>query len=92
MIASFREQQEAYGFDTKKIGQMKQVAHGIGSVACTKAPIATKPVYMAPSLLKRADDSLMQYTGLSYTQLFSNLKRMVSSQPEGSSRPDGWGG
>lgn len=60
-VASFEEQQRKLGFDTGKIEQLKRVV--FGSLAAPS--LVTTP--NARAMLKRADGSLMAFTGMGYT-------------------------
>jgi len=67
----FREQQRACGFDTGKIEQMRLAVLGRSSAPCIQpsVPVVHDRMSTTP-MLKRADGSLMAFTGIGYTTLF----------------------
>lgn len=72
-MATFKEQQKACGFDVEGIKRMRLAVLVSPSAPCIQA---SAPVRMKhdrlheTSMLKRADGSLMAFTGMGYTTLF----------------------
>jgi predicted DNA-binding transcriptional regulator AlpA len=76
-VTSFRALQSRYGFNVPLIEQFRQLDVASRPLPVAPAPVAIKSAgaMVAPAMLKRADRSLMDYTGLSYTTIYHMEKR-----------------